>query len=200
MEPKPLTAPHRSEKRACARQSRLPNREATGRCLPWWRLGSPARRGPSAAWGAQSSCHDMASIWTAGVRALPCPGTGVSPASRPFIEPKLNSVASLQVWHVAATPSSACNADPRASTGPKRGSLRRGSRFAGLNARGHADRRCNGPRLCSGDATMQRPPMGRSAPPLARFTSAGSRRAAVLSPSTRLPVLVRTGSRAGVAA
>ena len=49
------------------------------------------------------------------------------------------------------------------------------------------------PRRCSTLA----PPTGRSAPPLARFTPAASTRAAVSTPSTRLPVLVRFSSAEG---
>jgi hypothetical protein len=64
MEPKPLTAPHRSGKRARAHQSATAGiARRSGRCLPWWRLGSPAA-GAECGRGAETSCHDMASIWT----------------------------------------------------------------------------------------------------------------------------------------
>jgi hypothetical protein len=45
--------------------------------------------------------------------------------------------------------------------------------------------------LCPDDAALRRRPRAGSAPPLARFTPAASRRAAVSAPSTRLPVLVQ---------
>jgi hypothetical protein len=50
--------------------------------------------------------------------------------------------------------------------------------------------------LCPDDAALRRRPRAGSAPPLARFTPAASRRAAVSAPSTRLPVLVPSGHHA----
>jgi hypothetical protein len=50
--------------------------------------------------------------------------------------------------------------------------------------------------LCRGGGALWPPPTGRPAPPLARFTPTASRRAAAMDVSTRLPVLVLSGSQA----